>query len=51
MSTSHKTECRSYAINRAEQDEPIAGANRHEQLADEHLSSGEVTCICSELPS
>lgn len=51
MSASHKTECVSYARHRAEEDQPNVGDPGIEVLALELLSTGDVTCICPDLPA
>lgn len=51
MSASHKTECMSYARHRAEEQRPNLGDPGIETRAVELLSTGDVTCICGDLPS
>lgn len=48
----HKIECESAAYACAEGElYPISDPARAEQRAAELFSTGEVSCICSELPS
>jgi hypothetical protein len=53
--SSHKTECRSYAIVLAESEHADRGRwpsdAELQERADELLATGAASCICSDLPS
>jgi hypothetical protein len=51
QTTSHRTECESYARDVAERDLYVATPAEVDQLAAQYLADGTASCICAELPS